>query len=103
METQVYITTLGGGTGPTRASAYADPRVKANAKPSIAGTSRHLDVVRETIEKHMGSEPDLPAWTEISNDIIPVELGKYWASSGGSAKSCMDTIAKKVDALVAKG
>ena len=25
-------TMLGGGTGPTRASAYADPRVKANAK-----------------------------------------------------------------------
>jgi multiple sugar transport system substrate-binding protein len=102
-ETQVYITTLGGGTGPTRASAYADPRVKANAKPGIAGTTRHLDVVRETIEKYMGSEPDLPAWTEISNDIIPVELGKFWASGSGSAKSTMDTIAKKVDALVTKG
>lgn len=102
-ETQVQIVTLGGGTGPTRASAFADPRVKANAKPGIVGTTRHLDVVRTTIEKYMGSEPDLPPWTEISNDLIPVELGKYWASGGTSPKATLDAIAQKVDALVAKG
>ena len=34
-DTQVFITTLGGGTGPTRTSVYDDPRVKA-AKGWIA-------------------------------------------------------------------
>jgi multiple sugar transport system substrate-binding protein len=102
-ETQVYITTLGGGTGPTRASVYDDPRVKANAKPGIAGTTRHLDAVRETIANHMGSEPDLPQWAEISNDTIPVELGRYWAGEYPDAKSAMDSIKEKVDAIVARG
>ena len=47
-ETQVYITALGGGTGPTRASVYDDERVKANNR-SGNGTTRHLDVVRDAI------------------------------------------------------
>jgi len=54
-DTQVYITTLGGGTGPTRASVYDDKRVKANDRVG-AGTTRHLDVVRETIANHIGSD-----------------------------------------------
>ena len=49
-DTQALITTLGGGTGPTRTSVYDDPRVVANAKVG-AGTTRHLPVVRETIAK----------------------------------------------------
>ncbi|MGP1396325.1 MAG: ABC transporter substrate-binding protein [Inquilinaceae bacterium] len=99
-ETQVFITTLGGGTGPTRTSAYDDPRVKANAKPGIAGTTRHLDVVRETIANHMGSEPDLPEWAELSNDTIPVELGRYWAGEYDSAEATMNAIKEKVDSIV---
>lgn len=99
-ETQVYITTLGGGTGPTRTSVYDDPRVKANAKPGIAGTTRHLDAVRETIASHMGSEPDLPEWAEISNDTIPVELGRFWAGEYDSPKTVMDSIKEKVDSVV---
>lgn len=100
-ETQVYITTLGGGTGPTRTSVYDDERVKANAKPGIAGTTRHLGAVRDTIANHMGSEPDLPEWAEISNDTIPVELGRYWAGEYDSAKAVMDSIKEKVDAITA--
>lgn len=100
-DTQVYITTLGGGTGPTRASVYDDARVKANSKNGIAGTTRHLDVVRETIASHMGSEPDLPEWAELSNDTIPVELGRYFAGDYDSPKEVMDAIAKKVDGIVA--
>ena len=99
-DTQVYITTLGGGTGPTRASVYDDERVKANNRVG-AGTTRHLDVVRETIANHMGSEPDLPEWTELANDTIPVELGKYFAGDYDSPKEVMDVIAKKVDDIVA--
>jgi multiple sugar transport system substrate-binding protein len=100
-DTQVFITTLGGGTGPTRTSVYDDARVKANAKPGIPGTTRHLGVVRETIDNHMGSEPDLPEWAELSNDTIPVELGRFFAGEYGSAKEAMDSIKEKVDSIVA--
>lgn len=100
-ETQVFITTLGGGTGPTRTSVYEDPRVLANAKPGIAGTTRHLPAVRDTIANHMGSEPDLPQWAELSNDTIPVELGRFFAGEYGSAKEAMDAIKEKVDSIVA--
>jgi len=94
-DTQALITTLGGGTGPTRASVYDDPRVKANARVG-AGTTRHLDVVRETIANHMGSEPDLPEWAQLSSDTIPVGLGKYFAGDYGSAKEALDDIAAQV-------
>lgn len=99
-DTQALITSLGGGTGPTRASVYDDPRVVANSRVG-AGTTRHLDVVRETIAKDMGSEPDLPQWAEISSDTIPVRLGKYFAGDYGSAKEAMDDIASAVDKIVA--
>jgi multiple sugar transport system substrate-binding protein len=99
-DTQVLITTLGGGTGPTRTSVYDDPRIIANRRVG-AGTTRHLDVVRATIENDMGSEPDLPEWAELSNDTIPVRLGKYFAGQYKSAKEAMDDIAQAVDAIVA--
>ena len=99
-DTQVFITTLGGGTGPTRTSVYDDARVKANAKHGIPGTTRHLDVVRETIDNHMGSEPDLPEWAELANDTIPVELGRFFAGEYDSPKAAMDSIAEKVDKIV---
>lgn len=98
-DTQALITALGGGTGPTRTSVYDDPRVKANARVG-AGTTRHLPVVRETIAKHMGSEPDLPEWAQLSSDTIPVGLGKYFAGGYGSAKEAMDDIASQVDAVL---
>ncbi len=99
-DTQVLITTLGGGTGPTRSSVYDDPRVLANNRVG-AGTTRHLNVVRETIANDMGSEPDLPQWAELANDTIPVRLGKYFAGEYGSAKEAMDDIAQAADAVVA--
>jgi multiple sugar transport system substrate-binding protein len=101
-DTQALITVLGGGTGPTRKSVYDDPRVKAKARGG-AGTTRHLPVVRDTIANYMGSEPDLPAWAEISSDTIPVALGKYFAGQSGSAKETMDALKVQVDAIVAKG
>jgi multiple sugar transport system substrate-binding protein len=99
-DTQVLITTLGGGTGPTRTSVYDDPRIIANRRVG-AGTTRHLDVVRATIQNDMGSEPDLPEWAELSNDTIPVRLGKYFAGEYKSAKEAMDDIAQAVNAIVA--
>ena len=100
MDTQVLITALGGGTGPTRASVYDDPRIIANNRVG-PGTTRHLNVVRDTIAMDMGSEPDLPEWAELSNDTIPVRLGKYFAGDYGSAKEAMDDIATAVDKVVA--
>ncbi len=100
-DTQVLITTLGGGTGPTRASVYDDPRVIANRRVG-PGTTRHLDVVRYTIANDMGSEPDLPEWAELSNDTIPVRLGKYFAGDYSSAKECMDEIAEATNDIVGK-
>ena len=44
--------------------------MKANSRVG-KGTTRHLDVVRDTIANHMGSEPDLPEWAEIANDGHP--------------------------------
>lgn len=99
-DTQVLITALGGGTGPTRASVYDDPRIIANRRVG-PGTTRHLDVVRETIANDMGSEPDLPQWAELANDTIPVRLGKYFAGDYASAKEAMDDIAGAVDDIVA--
>lgn len=99
-DTQVLITALGGGTGPTRESVYDDPRIIANNRVG-PGTTRHLGVVRETIAKDMGSEPDLPEWAQLSNDTIPVGLGKYFAGEYGSSKEAMDDIAKSVDKIVA--
>lgn len=98
-DTQVLITALGGGTGPTRSSVYDDPRIIANRRVG-PGTTRHLDVVRETIANDMGSEPDLPEWAELANDTIPVRLGKYFADDYGSAKEAMDDIAQAVDRIV---
>jgi len=98
-DTQVLITALGGGTGPTRESVYDDPRIIANNRVG-AGTTRHLNVVRETIAKDMGSEPDLPQWAELSNDTIPVRLGKYFAGEYASAKEAMDDIAQATDKIV---
>lgn len=99
-DTQVLITALGGGTGPTRASVYDDPRIIANNRVG-PGTTRHLNVVRDTIAMDMGSEPDLPQWAELSNDTIPVRLGKYFAGDYGSPKEAMDDIAVSVDKIVA--
>lgn len=99
-DTQVLITALGGGTGPTRESVYDDERIKANARVG-AGTTRHLDVVRDTIAMDMGSEPDLPQWAELSSDTIPVRLGKYFAGEYSSAKEAMDDIAQAVNDIVA--
>ena len=90
--------------GRLRADAHfvlADPRVKAKAKVG-PGTTRHLDMVKWTIDNAIASEPDMPLWAGFSNNEIPVELGKLLTGQdyGGDAKKCMDAIAAIVDARV---
>ena len=58
-----------------RISSFDDPRVKAKAVVG-PGTTRHLEMVKWTIDNVMASEPDMPLWAGFSNNEIPVELGK---------------------------
>jgi multiple sugar transport system substrate-binding protein len=88
--------TLGGGASPVRNSTYSDPRVLAAAKVG-PGTTRHFPAIEWTINNAMGSEPKLPAWVEISHNIIPVELGKLLAGQYSSPEQCMAAIREQAD------
>jgi multiple sugar transport system substrate-binding protein len=90
---------LGSGGAAVRNSTYRDPRVLANARVG-PGTTRHFPATEWTINNALGTEPKLPPWVEISNDIIPTELGKLLAGEGGPGQ-CMATIKEKVDKTVA--
>jgi multiple sugar transport system substrate-binding protein len=94
------VSTLGGGASPMRLSSFKDPRVLAAAKVG-PGTTRHFPAIEWTINNAMGSEPDMPAWAEISNNVIPVELGKLLAGQYASPQQCMDAIKAKADELAA--
>jgi multiple sugar transport system substrate-binding protein len=93
--------TLLGGFAPMRISSFEDPRVKAKAVVG-PGTTRHLEVVKWTIDNVMASEPDMPLWAGFSNNEIPVELGKLLTGQdyGGDAKKCMDNVASLIDKAV---
>jgi multiple sugar transport system substrate-binding protein len=91
--------TLAGGFAPTRNSSFEDPAVKAKAKV-MAGTTRHLDTVKWTINNAIANEPDFPLWRTYSNNELPTEIGKLLTGLeyGGDARKCMHAIAKIIDA-----
>ncbi len=91
---------LGSGAAAVRNSTYRDPRVLAAARVG-EGTTRHFPATEWTINNAMGSEPKLPAWVEISNDIIPGELGKLFSGQGGSPAQCMAIIKERADKVAA--
>jgi multiple sugar transport system substrate-binding protein len=91
---------LGSGGAAVRNSTYRDARVLAAAKVG-QGTTRHFPATEWTINNALGSEPKLPAWTEIANGVIPVELGKLLAGQHGDPAQCMATIKARVDTLAA--
>jgi len=93
--------TLAGGFAPMRISSFEDPRVKAKAKVT-AGTTRHLETVKWTIDNVIATEPHMPLWAGLSTNEIPTELGKLLTGQdyGGDAKKCMDKVAELVDAKV---
>ena len=90
---------LGSGAAAVRNSTYKDPRVLAAAKVG-PGTTRHFPATEWTIKNAMGSEPKLPAWSEIAHGIIPVELGKLLAGQA-SPTQCMAAIKEQVDKAAA--
>jgi multiple sugar transport system substrate-binding protein len=90
---------LGNGGATVRNSTYRDARVLAAAKVG-PGTTRHFPAAEWTINNALGTEPKLPAWVEISNHIIPDELGKLLAGEG-SPEQCMAAIKARVDRLAA--
>ncbi|GAB4563872.1 MAG: extracellular solute-binding protein [Haliangiales bacterium] len=83
---------LGGGS-PIRRSNYDDPRVRAAAKVQI-GTTRHFDVTLDAIEHRMGTEPHLPAWAQLVEEHLAVELGKMTTGQ----QNISTTLARMADA-----
>jgi len=91
---------LGSGGAAVRSSTYKDPRVLAAAKVG-PGTTRHFPATEWTINNAMGSEPKLPVWVEISNRIIPDELGRLLAGKHGGPQQCMAATKERVDRVAA--
>ena len=91
--------TLAGGFAPTRNSCFMDPAVKAKAKV-MTGTTRHLDIVKWTINNVIATEPHLPLWIDYANSELPAAIGKLLTGLdyGGDAKKCMDEVATIIDA-----
>jgi multiple sugar transport system substrate-binding protein len=90
---------LGSGAAAVRTSTYKDPRVLAAAKVG-PGTTRHFPATEWTINNAMGTEPKLPAWVEISNHIVPDELGKLLAGQS-TPNQCMAVLKERVDKAAA--
>ncbi|HUA33570.1 MAG TPA: extracellular solute-binding protein [Candidatus Binataceae bacterium] len=90
--------TLAGGFAPTRNSCFEDPRVKAKAKV-MAGTTRHLEIVKWTINNVIATEPHFAQWIGYSTNELPTEIGKLLTGEdyGGDAKKCMDAVASIID------
>ena len=99
-EVQTRASLAGGGASPTRASVFDDPAIREAATVQ-AGTTRHFAAIRQTINTAMGSEPALPSWPEISNGVIPTELGRYFAGQHKSPAAAMAAIKVEADRLAA--
>jgi multiple sugar transport system substrate-binding protein len=65
---------LGGGASPMRQSTFDDSRIKETQKPG--GLTQHFPVQERAIKTRMGTEPHLPSWPKIANEVFAVELGK---------------------------
>ncbi len=98
--TQTNASVIGGGASPMRQSTFDDPRVKEHAVVG-AGTTRHFPAMYEVITTRMGTEPHLPQWPLIANDILAVELGRLTTGGYGSTKEGADQMVKLVDEAAA--
>lgn len=57
-------------------STFVDPRITSRNKLVGPGTTRHLEIVKDSIINHLGNDPSHPNWPEISRDHFTVELGR---------------------------
>lgn len=96
---QTRASLLGGGASPMRASTFNDPRVKAKQKPG--GLTQHFPIQEHVIKERMGSEPHLPPWPEIANDVFAVELGKL-VTGQQDVKTTAERMKRGADKLASK-
>ena len=92
------------------ANAYTERRITKReflrrmglAGTGFSGTTRHLEVVKWTIDNAIATEPHMPLWADLSTHEIPTELGKLLTHQayGGDAKKCTDALASIVDARI---
>ena len=92
--------TLIGGFAPMRLSSFEDPRVKAKAKV-MAGTTRHLETVKWTIDNAIATEPHMPLWAGFSTNELPTELGKLLTGQdyGGALEQYLEAAVYAVTRL----
>jgi len=95
-ETQTNASIIGGGASPMRQSTFDSPLIQEQAVVG-AGTTRHFPQMYEVIQNRMGTEPHLPQWPLIANDILAVELGKLTTGGYGSTKEAADTMVEMVN------
>ncbi len=95
-ETQTNASIIGGGASPMRQSTFDSPLIQEQAVVG-AGTTRHFPQMYEVIQNRMGTEPHLPQWPLIANDILAVELGKLTTGGYGSTKEAADAMVEMVN------
>lgn len=98
-DVQTRAAILGGGASPVRQSTFDDPRTKEAARVG-PGTTRHFAVTERAIKQRMGTEPHLPAWPEIANDVFAVELGRLVTGEYRSVKQAADIMKRRADQVV---
>lgn len=69
-------TLIGGSSSAVRTSTFDDPRITSRSKLVGPGTTRHLEIVKDSILHNLGNDPSHPNWSEISRDHFTVELGR---------------------------
>ncbi len=90
-----------GSNTPTRASNFADARVKEKEQHGV-GTTRHFEVTRRAIETRMGTGPRLPEWPAMATEINATEYGRM-TSKEQSVEQTLEAIQRRTkDALTAK-
>ncbi|MBT9312797.1 ABC transporter substrate-binding protein [Leptothoe kymatousa] len=85
------LASLESGSSGIRRSTYEHPLTQQQAVVA-PNTTRHMDVVLDSILNRMGTEPHLPNWVQLATGDFPTELGKM-VTQQQSVKATADRIA----------